>query len=187
MLKALLAFTCLTLSIGAATSQAATIYSGSLKGNVANSSDGTSIGALKIGDIGGSGTGDGLFTEALSTSVVGTTFTYNTGVEFDMAVDLLTNGFDDGVFGYVALGGGGGDFESTFFSSVSLNGIDLAGFSIDSLQWTIDSFEYNSGLGNVTLRSSLTVNGQSVVPIPAAAWLFGSALLGLGVVKRKKA
>ena len=27
----------------------------------------------------------------------------------------------------------------------------------------------------------------SQVPIPAAAWLFGSALLGLGVVKRKKA
>ncbi len=29
--------------------------------------------------------------------------------------------------------------------------------------------------------------GVSAVPIPAAAWLFGSALLGLGVVKRKKA
>ncbi len=27
----------------------------------------------------------------------------------------------------------------------------------------------------------------SIVPVPAAAWLFGSALLGLGVVKRKKA
>ena len=27
----------------------------------------------------------------------------------------------------------------------------------------------------------------NVVPLPAAAWLFGSALLGLGVVKRRKA
>jgi len=27
----------------------------------------------------------------------------------------------------------------------------------------------------------------SVVPLPAAAWLFGSALLGLGVIKRKRA
>jgi len=26
----------------------------------------------------------------------------------------------------------------------------------------------------------------SAVPVPAAAWLFGSALLGLGVVRRKK-
>jgi hypothetical protein len=29
--------------------------------------------------------------------------------------------------------------------------------------------------------------GLTTVPIPAAAWLFGSALLGLGVMKRKKA
>ena len=27
----------------------------------------------------------------------------------------------------------------------------------------------------------------SEVPLPAAAWLFGSALLGLGAIKRKKA
>lgn len=34
----------------------------------------------------------------------------------------------------------------------------------------------------------LTVSGSvSTVPIPAAAWLFGSALLGLGIVKRKNA
>ncbi len=34
-----------------------------------------------------------------------------------------------------------------------------------------------------------TVNSSSISPVsvPAAAWLFGSALLGLGVVKRKKA
>ena len=31
------------------------------------------------------------------------------------------------------------------------------------------------------------IGTTSVVPLPAASWLFGSALLGLGVVKRKKA
>lgn len=34
---------------------------------------------------------------------------------------------------------------------------------------------------------SVVVDGAAVVPIPAAGWLFGSALLGLGVFKRKKA
>jgi hypothetical protein len=34
---------------------------------------------------------------------------------------------------------------------------------------------------------SLEVSAVSQVPIPAAAWLFGSALLGLGAMKRKKA
>ena len=30
-------------------------------------------------------------------------------------------------------------------------------------------------------------NDIAIIPVPAAAWLFGSALLGLGVIKRKKA
>jgi len=35
---------------------------------------------------------------------------------------------------------------------------------------------------------TLTVNVTSVVPIPAAAWLFGSGLLGMiGIAIRKKA
>ena len=38
--------------------------------------------------------------------------------------------------------------------------------------------------GGLAATSSLTPN---VVPVPAAAWLFGSALLGLGVIKRRKA
>jgi hypothetical protein len=37
-------------------------------------------------------------------------------------------------------------------------------------------------------KTGVTVDvAVSPVPLPAAAWLFGSALLGLGVVKRKKA
>ena len=35
--------------------------------------------------------------------------------------------------------------------------------------------------------TSGNITGTPVVPIPAAAWLFGSALIGLGVIKRKKA
>ena len=34
---------------------------------------------------------------------------------------------------------------------------------------------------------SLASNRVAAVPLPASAWLFGSALLGLGVIKRKKA
>jgi hypothetical protein len=34
-------------------------------------------------------------------------------------------------------------------------------------------------------RGPGTFTGPSAVPIPAAAWLFGSALLGLGLMKRK--
>ncbi|MEH6590700.1 MAG: VPLPA-CTERM sorting domain-containing protein [Halioglobus sp.] len=34
--------------------------------------------------------------------------------------------------------------------------------------------------------ATVTLAGPSPVPIPAAAWLFGSALLGLGAIKRRR-
>ena len=41
-----------------------------------------------------------------------------------------------------------------------------------------------SGSGGVSYDG--TTLSASAVPVPAAAWLFGSALLGLGVVRRKQ-
>jgi hypothetical protein len=44
------------------------------------------------------------------------------------------------------------------------------------------------GTLSTTIRSTLTLSSVSPVPIPAAAWLFGSALLGFfGLARRKKA
>jgi hypothetical protein len=44
------------------------------------------------------------------------------------------------------------------------------------------------GSPDVALLSSIIFDGSSVsaVPVPAAAWLFGSALAGLTVVRRRK-
>lgn len=52
---------------------------------------------------------------------------------------------------------------------------------------TIASFDFGfSSLGAYSAESGLTYN-SSVVPVPAAAWLFGSGLLGLiGVARRKR-
>ena len=43
-----------------------------------------------------------------------------------------------------------------------------------------------SCLSQPASRGTYVVERVSPVPIPAAAWLFGSALLGLGALKRKK-
>jgi len=62
---------------------------------------------------------------------------------------------------------------------------------------TVDTAGFNSfgfreingkGLELLTIRADDAPLGVSAVPVPAALWLFGSGLLGLiGMVKRKKA
>jgi hypothetical protein len=44
-----------------------------------------------------------------------------------------------------------------------------------------------AGAAGVTAFRGFSGGSVSAVPLPAAAWLFGSALLGLGLVRRKKA
>lgn len=60
----------------------------------------------------------------------------------------------------------------------------FAGASFASLGITPDTYLWTWGAGGNADSLTFTV---TTVPIPAAAWLFGSALLGLGGLKRKKA
>ena len=67
--------------------------------------------------------------------------------------------------------------------SVSLSGLFAQDWSIGQLVDGQD-LAYDS-LGNSSLvYSELTLTSITPVPLPAAAWLFGSALLGLGAVRR---
>jgi hypothetical protein len=56
-------------------------------------------------------------------------------------------------------------------------------FTADGGQATIEFLGSNSGWNGFYIDNIIA----TAVPIPAAVWLFGSALLGLGVVKRSKA
>ena len=71
---------------------------------------------------------------------------------------------------------------SSVLSTDLLSAIGLSGTGFDYLAYTIDV----NSLGQVV--DAGVVNTTSVVPLPAAAWLFGSAILGLlGIARRKKA
>jgi hypothetical protein len=59
---------------------------------------------------------------------------------------------------------------------------DITGLSREAEGW--NDFPFGGGQ---YYRRYIVSGSVSTVPIPAAAWLFGSALLGLGVLKRKKA
>jgi hypothetical protein len=55
-------------------------------------------------------------------------------------------------------------------------------YYLDSSWVNLESVEFMSGTGSATLDNIVV----SAVPIPAAVWLFGSALAGLGWMRRKK-
>lgn len=192
MIRKLLTFTCLALSVGANAAALPFTYDFGFIG----SEDGFS--------------GTGSFTvstsENLSTGIDGLETFEFTGLcagydcSFDLA-DVTTTGYANwsvnettgeisqlfiGAYGYLSEASaesrlylGTGDIHEIYLgcwaksdsSSESCNG---------------DWFDYRAetypGIETyVTLRPD-----APVVPIPAAAWLFGSALVGLGVVKRKK-
>lgn len=74
----------------------------------------------------------------------------------------------------------------TNLTTISLD-VAFSGYSFGSSIWLIGA---NSGISNLGVASSTmyAVPSLSNVPLPAAFWLFGSGLVGLiGITRRKKA
>jgi hypothetical protein len=162
MLKKLLAFTCLTLSIGA---NAATIvnvrgtdysidtFLGSYNDNIVliesqvwwEDFELASDFAVAIGDSLGTPNGeDGFLSPSFAYSAVPTVF-------------------------------GGGEWEGRP-EGLEVNSWDTSEGWVGTTAPIPYDYEW-----------TYAVATPSAVPIPAAAWLFGSALLGLGAIKRRKA
>ena len=81
------------------------------------------------------------------------------------------------ITGYYAAGG------SVMSTIANVNQTDT--YVFDSAWHGLDSFVINYDVDDVPKNiDNVVVSG---VPIPAAVWLFGSALAGLGVIKRKRA
>ncbi len=145
-----------------------------------------------------------LFDLTLSATDVGTTHVVNSGSEFLDAVSLMTNGVIDWYFysynrtdsSSGGLGSGEADFESYLFygDRTGASGIDLIGFTVTSIELLINDVQLikpgrdPNGDGNwtdIVIDTTLNVYGEPV-PIPSAAWLFGSGLLGLIGAARHK-
>ena len=108
--------------------------------------------------------------------------------EFAGFVASLTDGTDFIVGGFLTETGGspGGSaqFESTIFAGVSTNGVDLGGYTIESLVFDYE-IEYVSIQGsNLLYRMESSIDVYTSVPEPTTLALTAFALLGIGYRRR---
>lgn len=101
---------------------------------------------------------------------------------FNRAPDVAEDG--------VLLGASVGDYEALEFgllAQMSFLVTGNSGFSIELRNAPGLGGAWISAIDFVTLVTPTfgRIDGVSPVPVPAAAWLFGSALLGLGAIRRK--
>jgi hypothetical protein len=115
--------------------------------------------------------------------------------EFSTAVEgfgawIFDDGSESAEFYLIVTEVGGVQYTSSILSGGNVNSFFVEGFLGVTSDVGISGVEIHSvgasyrGFFEVDHLQLATL---SPVPIPAAAWLFGSALLGLGAMKRKKA
>lgn len=119
----------------------------------------------------------------------------NVGVKgtfvYDAATDVITD------LDLTALYTGFGSFSFTDESKFDVDGTTFKFLGVGGFlpaTWALSALLTDSG-GNVNVTSmtggtltsgSLTSPSVSAVPVPAAAWLFGSGLMGLAALRQRK-
>jgi hypothetical protein len=160
-----------------------------------NPIQGTVTGISQFDSVSGSVTLD------VSNFVTGGTLTGDSGL---LQIDYLDSFFDPyavGFFGPYSWDLGTGQGTGSFGCSDSDGGVTCSGFS--STDWDFNGYgvtsliDNASGVDDVLEISTYTSRGDtlnwtltgnlSAVPVPAAVWLFGSGLLGLtGIARRRR-
>ena len=126
------------------------------------------------------------------------TLNYSNGAQY---VSATTEGIASGIFDGISTSYSGDSFSHSFVTDIDGKLVSFidgeVGQSVFSLMnvgnglaafggMTTTNFHQPQLDAEILRANMFTYVATSEVPIPAAAWLFGSALAGLGVVRRKK-
>ena len=100
---------------------------------------------------------------------------------------LSANEFDSSVGGLGFLNKGVDIGDTYFVTGIGSGGqtFNASNTFVGSLDYDLMSLEIDFGLSPNSIVGITGVVTQTVVPVPAAAWLFASALLGMVGIKRK--
>ncbi|MEJ2139915.1 MAG: VPLPA-CTERM sorting domain-containing protein [Gammaproteobacteria bacterium] len=114
-------------------------------------------------------------------------FGIGTGVRFEradggaFAIHSLDMFLDSDIDGFASMTGVVGGFSRVADLSVPVGTGDW--LNLQYIRWDAEGNGFGLGYATVEIDNLVV----SAVPIPAAAWLFGSALAGLGWLRRKQA
>ncbi len=181
MIKVLLAgLSLISVNVFAAT------VDGSLNvGGAYNATGGVNLGdatGVSLGDVGANGPGEG---DILETGTLGFDPKTNTFTTGTVGGSLNLESFSP-VTNFFSIGGWQLDVSTLTIVDQSAGTLNLLGLGVlkgHDFDATDVSWSFSS---SSTTSYSMTVSSVSPVPVPAAAWLFGSGLLGLvGVARRK--
>ena len=171
-----------------------TAWDTTIVGGTAYATQNTTIGTTSV--FGGSGGAemDGMVDQYSFSAFTVSFRVSNGGTTLDLSGDFGGYGQDCG--GFICTAGGDAGFQLKQGDTViyqALGGvIDYSGFLIDGV-YTINATAVISGGGFNGGGAWYDFNGEfgttavAFVPVPAAVWLFGSALAGLGWMRRKQA
>ena len=152
--------------------------------------------ALEIGDLGAgdftSGSATTLTIDGTGTSIITNflplTVTDITDVDFVLTADRGTNNGVDYLFTNGTITAGA--YINTTFATLTMSeNLGFASFAADLASGgrIEGGFILSGDIASDFTGSSLIAKAGPVVPVPAAVWLFGSGLIGLiGVARRKK-
>lgn len=136
-----------------------------------------------------SGTQDSFLAGAFSTSTFNVTFTVDELTNFSLSGHLDAD-FDVGLLSVSLFENGINIFsvEPTDFAGIGINPYSYSGQFSTGNNYRLVAISDFSELGNgYNEEWQLDLQTTSAVPVPGAVWLFGSGLLGLTGIARRKA